>query len=132
MSMLPEFFPVQLADKVLSVGRCINFLRERCENEQPFAEPEKIRSLFRSHSGKSPISLLIFLFTVFFLVEVMYLTEQGSDLENLVAQAYEETNKRVLEVLLAKYALLDHFQAHRKFLLLGQGDFIHHLMDLLM
>ena len=62
----------------------------------------------------------------------MYLYGQSSELEKLVDKAYEETNTRVLQVLLDTNALLDHFQAHRKFLLLGQGEFVHHLMDLLM
>lgn len=45
--------------------------------------------------------------------------------------AYFETSKYLLDVLNKKYSLLEHMQAMRRYLLLGQGDFIRHLMDLL-
>lgn len=45
--------------------------------------------------------------------------------------AYYETSRHLLDVLSQKYSLLDHMQAMRRYLLLGQGDFIRHLMDLL-
>uniref|UniRef100_A0A8C0U392 Tubulin gamma complex component 3 n=1 Tax=Cyanistes caeruleus TaxID=156563 RepID=A0A8C0U392_CYACU len=45
--------------------------------------------------------------------------------------AYFETSKYLLDVLNKKYNLLEHMQAMRRYLLLGQGDFIRHLMDLL-
>ncbi|KAB0341383.1 hypothetical protein FD754_018309 [Muntiacus muntjak] len=58
-----------------------------------------------------------------------------TDLENAfqgkIDAAYFETSKYLLDVLNRKYSLLDHMQAVRRYLLLGQGDFIRHLMDLL-
>lgn len=58
-----------------------------------------------------------------------------TDLENAfqgkIDAAYFETSKYLLDVLNRKYSLLDHMQAMRRYLLLGQGDFIRHLMDLL-
>lgn len=58
-----------------------------------------------------------------------------TDLENAfrgkIDAAYFETSKYLLDVLNKKYSLLDHMQAVRRYLLLGQGDFIRHLMDLL-
>nr|XP_045001326.1 gamma-tubulin complex component 3 isoform X2 [Jaculus jaculus] len=58
-----------------------------------------------------------------------------TDLENAfqgkIDAAYFETSKYLLDVLNKKYSLLDHMQAMRRYLLLGQGDFIRHLMDLL-
>lgn len=114
MSMLPEFISVQLSEKILSVGKSINFLREICGDEEPYSEREKMRELFLNAD-----------------VEVMYLLEKEDEMQRLIDPAYKETNKRVMNVLINKYSLLDHFQAHRKYLLLGQGDFIHHFMDLL-
>lgn len=61
----------------------------------------------------------------------MYLSGSEDEMERLIEPAYRAVNKRVMDVLTDKYSLLSHFQAHRKYLLLGQGDFIHHLMDLL-
>ncbi|EPY86926.1 gamma-tubulin complex component 3 [Camelus ferus] len=51
--------------------------------------------------------------------------------EGKIDAAYFETSKYLLDVLNKKYSLLDHMQAMRRYLLLGQGDFIRHLMDLL-
>lgn len=45
--------------------------------------------------------------------------------------AYFDTSKYLLDVLNRNYLLLEHLQAMRRYLLLGQGDFIRHLMDLL-
>lgn len=70
-------------------------------------------------------------FTFDLIVEVMYLLEKEDEMQRLIDPAYKQTNKRVMDVLITKYSLLAHFQAHRKYLLLGQGDFIHHFMDLL-
>jgi gamma-tubulin complex component 3 len=49
----------------------------------------------------------------------------------MIDSAYIGTNGYLLEILLNKYKLLDHFNALRRYLLLGQGDFIRHLMDLM-
>lgn len=58
-----------------------------------------------------------------------------SDLEGAFQQkidaAYFDTSKYLLDVLNRNYLLLEHLQAMRRYLLLGQGDFIRHLMDLL-
>lgn len=58
-----------------------------------------------------------------------------SDLEGAFQEkidaAYFDTSKYLLDVLNRNYLLLEHIQAMRRYLLLGQGDFIRHLMDLL-
>ena len=45
--------------------------------------------------------------------------------------AYRVVSKRLLEVLYDNYKLMDHLHAARDYLLLGQGDFVRHLIDLL-
>ena len=51
--------------------------------------------------------------------------------QDLIDQAYIDTSSYLIEILLKKYKLLDHFNSLRRYLLLGQGDFIRHLMDLM-
>ncbi|EEB10884.1 gamma-tubulin complex component, putative [Pediculus humanus corporis] len=114
ISMLPKFISVSLADKILSVGKSINFLREICCDDKPFSQRDRIKDVFLNTD-----------------VEVMYLLEKEDELHQLIDPVYKQTNKRVMDVLINKYSLLNHFQAHRKYLLLGQGDFIHHFIDLL-
>lgn len=59
IQMLPEFISVQLANKILSVGKSINFLREICNDNQPFAEKDKIRESFLNADGNRK-SIMIF------------------------------------------------------------------------
>lgn len=73
------------------------------------------------------------LFTVVLCVSAA--SELLSDLEGAfqekIDSAYLDTSKYLLDVLNRSYLLLEHLQAMRRYLLLGQGDFIRHLMDLL-
>jgi gamma-tubulin complex component 3 len=49
--------------------------------------------------------------------------------EKSIQVAYKETSKQLLRLLLDKYELMDHLHAIKRYLLLGQGDFVQHLMD---
>jgi gamma-tubulin complex component 3 len=59
------------------------------------------------------------------------MADRDGDLQSMMDTAYLETSRRVLDVLTGQYKFLDHLQALRRYLLLGQGDFIRHLMELL-
>ena len=48
---------------------------------------------------------------------------------DLILQIYSDVSVHVLNILLDKYHLSRHFEALKKYLLLGQGDFIQYLMD---
>lgn len=65
------------------------------------------------------------------LVEALFVEDHDGELQNMLEQAYRETSRRVLDVLNNNYKFFDHLQALRRYLLLGQGDFIRHLMELL-
>lgn len=71
----------------------------------------------------------------FNLLLLLPAAELLSDLEGAFQEkidvAYFDTSKYLLDVLNRNYLLLEHLQAMRRYLLLGQGDFIRHLMDLL-
>lgn len=53
-------------------------------------------------------------------------------LSALIETTYAENSKMVLNVLVTKFGLYEHLQGLRQYMLLGQGDFIHCLMKLLM
>ncbi len=60
------------------------------------------------------------------------LLEYGQNaLENLIARVGANVNKHLLEIMFEKYKFYDHCLAIKRYLLLGQGDFIQYLMDLL-
>ena len=58
-------------------------------------------------------------------------TETFQKLSKWVEHAHEITNKAVVEILFTKFKLKGHCNSIRKYLLMGQGDFMQYLMDLL-
>uniref|UniRef100_A0A8C5VMB9 Tubulin gamma complex component 3 n=1 Tax=Microcebus murinus TaxID=30608 RepID=A0A8C5VMB9_MICMU len=113
-SMIPSFITMDQSRKVLLIGKSINFLHQVCHDQTPTAKMIAV-----TRSAESPQDA----------------ADLFTDLENAfqgkIDAAYFETSKYLLDVLNKKYSLLDHMQAMRRYLLLGQGDFIRHLMDLL-
>ncbi|XP_077014818.1 gamma-tubulin complex component 3 isoform X4 [Tamandua tetradactyla] len=113
-SMIPSFITMDQSRKVLLIGKSINFLHQVCHDQTPTAKMIAV-----TKSAESPKDA----------------ADLFTDLENAfqgkIDAAYFETSKYLLDVLNKKYNLLDHMQAMRRYLLLGQGDFIRHLMDLL-
>uniref|UniRef100_A0A672PKJ6 Gamma-tubulin complex component 3 homolog n=1 Tax=Sinocyclocheilus grahami TaxID=75366 RepID=A0A672PKJ6_SINGR len=109
MCFLP-FCPLQ----VLLIGKSINFLHQVCHDRTP---PGKIMPASKStDSPKDAVELF---------------TDLEGAFQSNIDAAYFETSKYLLDVLNKNYQLLEHLQAMRRYLLLGQGDFIRHLMDLL-
>lgn len=47
----------------------------------------------------------------------------------MINEVYLNTSKKVLDIVMGPHKLLEHLQAMRKYLLLGQGDFIGLLME---
>ena len=98
--LVPAFLTEDLVFKIFITGKSINFIRKRCNEEW---KPE------------SPLNLP-------FLCDL-------PSLKIWIEQASEATNRKLTGLLKAKYKIYDHSQAIRKYLLLGQGDFHHYLID---
>ncbi|RKP25210.1 Spc98 family-domain-containing protein [Syncephalis pseudoplumigaleata] len=64
-----------------------------------------------------------------------WVTERQQDtrsrLETSIDTVYRATSRRLLDTLYTRYRVIDHMQAIKRFLLLGQGEFVQHLMDAL-
>uniref|UniRef100_A0A8C5HUW3 Gamma-tubulin complex component n=1 Tax=Gouania willdenowi TaxID=441366 RepID=A0A8C5HUW3_GOUWI len=106
-SMIPSFIAMDQARKVLLIGKSINFLHQVCHDRTP--------------QGKiTPAS-----------ISAELLSDLEGTFQEKIDAAYFDTSKYLLDVLNHNYLLLEHLQAMRRYLLLGQGDFIRHLMDLL-
>lgn len=52
-----------------------------------------------------------------------------AELEGSIDAAYVGTSQRLLHLLVTKFKLTDHLTAIKRYILLGQGDFIQHLME---
>ena len=111
--MIPSFIKSEEAVKIMLVGKTINFLRLVCHDRTALQIKKQVRTTLPSlemTDGESTFD---------------------TDLMNSVDLANDVTSSHLLQILYDRYKLLTHLQALRKFLLLGQGDFIRHLLDLL-
>ncbi|XP_060553963.1 gamma-tubulin complex component 3 homolog [Ruditapes philippinarum] len=113
-SMIPTFITTDQARRILLTGKSINYLRQVCQDRSPTKSPE---------SGALILDMS--------QAEWMFTQDLSNNFLDMIHTVYKETSKHLLDVLHAKYKFMDHLKAMRRYLLLGQGDFIRHLMDLL-
>ncbi|KAJ3584845.1 hypothetical protein NHX12_015340, partial [Muraenolepis orangiensis] len=113
-SMIPSFITMDQSHKVLLIGKSINFLHQVCHDRTP---PGKITPASKSTDTPKHAAELLW--------------DLEGAFQGKIDAAYFDTSKYLLDVLNRDYLLLEHLQAMRRYLLLGQGDFIRHLMDLL-
>lgn len=110
-SRVPSFISKILAHKILVSGKSINFLREVCEDKTPIKGREELRSAFDNN------------------IDGLFKFGNDSKLHELIDQVYFNTSQKVLEIAMGPYRLMEHLFSMRKYLLLGQGDFIGLLME---
>ncbi|KAK7805722.1 hypothetical protein U0070_010943 [Myodes glareolus] len=113
-SMIPSFMTMDQSRKVLLIGKSINFLHQVCHDQTPTTKMIAVTKPAESPGDAADL-----------------VTDLENAFQGKIDAAYFETSKYLLDVLNKKYSLLEHMQAMRRYLLLGQGDFIRHLMDLL-
>lgn len=113
-SMRPSFLSINQASKILAIGKSINFLRQVCKDNGQLPGNESLQKLFKNTTANS-----------------LFSPEESIALHETLDIVYRETSLRVLNLLKNKFNLLENLQALRKYLLLGQGDFIRHLLELL-
>ncbi|KAI9105921.1 tubulin, gamma complex associated protein 3 [Phlyctochytrium arcticum] len=104
--MVPSFIDSILAKKIFMVGKNLNFLRARCDDTAFVIQ--------RSRDGQS--------------VEVFDLNSTEA-FRTTIDRAYRDTSQKVMDVMLDKYKLMEHLEAVRRYLFLGQGDLIQYLVD---
>jgi len=81
-------------------------------------------------SNNSLLKITVLFFRYLSIVECLF-TEEESVLKTAIEKGYETTSKMVLNVLIEDSKLLDHLKAIKNFLLLGKGDFIQYLLELM-
>lgn len=65
----------------------------------------------------------------FILGDNIFADVPDTKLHMMINDVYLNTSKKVLDIVIGPHKLLEHLQAMRKYLLLGQGDFIGLLME---
>ncbi|EPQ59222.1 gamma-tubulin complex, DGRIP91/SPC98 component [Gloeophyllum trabeum ATCC 11539] len=106
--MLPAFVGEAFGRKIFSTGRSLNFIRYSCHDSDWVATREKL-----SNTGGT----------------LKYSDIAG--LERSIDTAYQIASRRLFDVFLDKFRLLDHLRALKNYMLLGHGDFTDQLMDAL-
>lgn len=118
-SMLPGFISKQQAYMILITGKAISMLREVSQNKVTIILP--VYDQLKHSLENSNLETLF---------EKKY-NSNANDFASLLEYVYKEISKTALSILSARYVLSDHFQAHKKYLLFEQSDFIYYLMELL-
>lgn len=106
-SRIPPFISQRLAHKIMVIGKSINFMKSCCGDAEWIAE----------HTRKA----------------LLQLPSEGvhhfDELRQPIHDLYETINARLVKLMLEKFHLMDHIEAMRKYLFLGQGDLIQVLME---
>ncbi|ORX56573.1 hypothetical protein BCR36DRAFT_367541 [Piromyces finnis] len=105
-SMLPSFINTTLAKKILVIGKSLNFIKDSCNDSE-----------YVLNRSKEAENLNVFNY------------DSIEALEEIVDENYINTSNYLLDILFTRYKLKDHLNALKRYLLLGQGDFIQNLMD---
>lgn len=91
-------------------GKSINFLKEKCQEQTAILD---IVDILKKAEDETFDSLI------------------DGRVENRIREAYVVTCAHLLDVLKERFHFNEHLKAMRRYLLLGQGDFIKMLMELL-
>lgn len=103
-SMVPTIMNSDFANRVFLIGKSLNFIRYSC------ADSAWVENYSRSSSRELSYS-------------------DAATLASSIDSAYTSVMARLLDLMESKFALFTHLQALKKYLLLGQGDFISLLME---
>ncbi|XP_026323819.1 gamma-tubulin complex component 3 homolog isoform X2 [Hyposmocoma kahamanoa] len=114
--MVPSFMSREQAAQILATGKSVVFMREACADEfGPGDHAQHLNQLLRPPVGETENAAWW----------------ESEELSAAVGAAHLAASQRLLSALTTHHHLLDHLTAHRRYLLLAQGDFVHHLMTLL-
>lgn len=102
--MVPSIITQDFAKKVFLIGKSLNFIRYGC-GDSGWVEAYSKEASKELHYGDT------------------------ASLETSIDEAYKTTMARLIHLMDDKFRLFDHLHALKKYLLLGQGDFIALLME---
>lgn len=132
--MLPIFISDEQAKKILITGKSINFIREVCQDLSNLPGRNIMQRTFEN-IDRNIYSFCYFFFIIIFfckiIAEALFTPELSIEVHKIIDAAYHETSDRVLDIMRGQNRLIEHMQAFRRYLLLGQGDFIRYLLELL-
>ncbi|XP_016505980.2 gamma-tubulin complex component 3-like [Nicotiana tabacum] len=112
-SMLPAFISQSLAKQILRTGKSINFLRVCCDDRGWADAATEAATAVGTTTTRGSLGY-----------------GETDALESLVTEAAKRIDKHLLELMHKRYMFKEHCLAIKRYLLLGQGDFVQYLMDI--
>lgn len=112
-AMLPSFISASLAQRILRTGKSINFLRVCCEDRGWARAATEVATDTGATARRGGFGY-----------------GETDTLESLVDEASKRIDKHLLDVIYDRYKFKEHCLAIKRYLLLGQGDFVQYLMDI--
>ena len=109
--MRPPFISEATAADILRIGKSINFLRRCCDDDSWAEERAPVAAAAAAAGGLG--------------------YGNPAALDALVGEARRRIDRCLRRVLFERYKFGEHCLAVKRYLLLGQGDFHHYLMDLI-
>jgi len=106
--LIPKFISTTTCKRIAVVGKSLNYMKQFCAKEvvqQIDAEAIKSKSV---PLGYHNIEFL----------------------DEIIDQVSKQSSQRLLKIVINEFQFMEHCRALKKYLLLGQGDFIQYLMDL--
>lgn len=112
-AMLPSFISQSLAHRILRTGKSINFLRVCCEDRSWAEAATEAAAAAGTTTRRGGLGY-----------------GETDALESLVTEAAKRIDKHLMDVIYKQYKFKEHCLAIKRYLLLGQGDFVQYLMDI--
>ncbi|CAA3021025.1 gamma-tubulin complex component 3 [Olea europaea subsp. europaea] len=112
-AMLPSFISQSLAERILRTGKSINFLRVCCDDRGWSNATTEAAAAAGTTTRRGGLGY-----------------GETDALESLITEAAKRIDKHLLDVLYNQYKFREHCLAIKRYLLLGQGDFVQYLMDI--
>jgi len=119
LNMLPSYLPLALAQRALVIGKSINFMR-LCQGRIAESQGQGHGQAEGEGEGVGEAAL-------------QPLLQYGREVElsEAINKIAADTDARLLQMIEKRFSLHAHLLALKQFLLLGQGDFVNCLMDVI-
>jgi gamma-tubulin complex component 3 len=110
--MIPSFVPSTLADQILYIGKCLNFIRHVCREHDYVVSWSRRRETCLSSRPSQAQDV------------------DPAGLTSVVAKAHKEISRHLLDIIFSRHKFVEHLGGIKRYLLTGQGDFIQYLMEI--
>lgn len=110
-ALLPNFISPEMAGRILLIGKSINFMRVVCHDQSEVRDKRELELCLGANSDE------------------LFVPFEDTKLHAQIERFCATTSQKLLDIVLVQSNLMAHLHSIRKYLLLGQGDFVELLME---